>query len=230
MGQGRPGPRPDKEGAVLERLGSASWGERRSRSGAGRSEVVIAYSRLIIIWSIQFEPILTRPTSFCQEKFGEIHPESVFASAWTVRGSRGASKLSTPGTRRQCPLSLTWCASPKRKGAFSSNATAFGAPVGSLALLRGCPGAWAAIIRLGFHGAGQKHIVMSIFQQSPRRRVPEGKTPEQYQGKRVLEKEWAGEWGPLGKLTGYRDKVGLEKKRINWGLGEGVGGVRALGP
>ena len=33
-------------------------------------------------------------------------------------------------------------------------------------------------------------------------RVPEGKTPEHYQGKRVLEKEWAGEWGNLAKLTG----------------------------
>jgi len=42
------------------------------------------------------------------------------------------------------------------------------------------------------------------------RKVPEGKTPEHYQWKRVLEKEWAGEWGTLARLTGYRYKVGLD--------------------
>ena len=35
------------------------------------------------------------------------------------------------------------------------------------------------------------------------RRGPEGKTPEHYQWKRVLEKEWAGEWKTLAKLTDY---------------------------
>lgn len=41
------------------------------------------------------------------------------------------------------------------------------------------------------------------------RRVPEGKTPEHYLWKRVLEKEWAREL-TLAKLTGYRYKVGLD--------------------
>jgi len=41
-------------------------------------------------------------------------------------------------------------------------------------------------------------------------RVPEGKTPEHYLWKRSLEREWAGEWGTLARLTGYRYKVGLD--------------------
>jgi hypothetical protein len=40
--------------------------------------------------------------------------------------------------------------------------------------------------------------------------VPEGKTPEHLTWKKALEKEWAGEWGTLAKLTGYRYKMGLD--------------------
>jgi len=42
------------------------------------------------------------------------------------------------------------------------------------------------------------------------RKVPEGRAPEHYQWKRSLEREWAGEWGTLAKLTGYRFKIGLD--------------------
>jgi len=41
-------------------------------------------------------------------------------------------------------------------------------------------------------------------------RVPEGRGPECYLWKRVLEREWAGEWGTLARLTGYRYKLGLD--------------------
>jgi hypothetical protein len=40
--------------------------------------------------------------------------------------------------------------------------------------------------------------------------VPEGKTPEHLTWKKALEKEWAGEWGTLAKLTDYRYKMGLD--------------------
>lgn len=42
------------------------------------------------------------------------------------------------------------------------------------------------------------------------RRVPEGKAPEYYLWKKALEREWAGEWGTLAKLTSYRFKTGLD--------------------
>jgi hypothetical protein len=42
------------------------------------------------------------------------------------------------------------------------------------------------------------------------RRVPETKAPEHYLWKRLLEREWAGEWGTLAKFTGYRFKIGLD--------------------
>lgn len=41
------------------------------------------------------------------------------------------------------------------------------------------------------------------------RKVPEGKAPEHYLWKRVLEREWAGEW-TVAKLTGYRYRIGLD--------------------
>lgn len=41
-------------------------------------------------------------------------------------------------------------------------------------------------------------------------KVPEGKTPEHYLSKRLLEKEWAGEWGTLARFTGYRYRMGLD--------------------
>jgi hypothetical protein len=57
--------------------------------------------------------------------------------------------------------------------------------------------------------------------------VPEGKTPEHLTWKKALEKEWAGEWGTLAQLTGYRYKMGLDvsfgdelpkfkKGRLHW--------------
>jgi hypothetical protein len=58
MGQAGSGQRPDKERAILERRGSASWGERLSLSGLGQSEPVNASICLIIIWSNQFEIIV----------------------------------------------------------------------------------------------------------------------------------------------------------------------------
>jgi len=39
--------------------------------------------------------------------------------------------------------------------------------------------------------------------------VPDGKTPEHYQWKKVLEKDWAGDW-TLAKLTNYKYKIGLD--------------------
>lgn len=42
------------------------------------------------------------------------------------------------------------------------------------------------------------------------RRVPEGKAPEHYLWKRSLEREWAGDWGTLAKLTSYRYRIGLD--------------------
>lgn len=40
--------------------------------------------------------------------------------------------------------------------------------------------------------------------------IPEGKTPEHYLWKKKLEREWAGEWGTLAKLTKHRYKIGLD--------------------
>ena len=45
-------------------------------------------------------------------------------------------------------------------------------------------------------------------------KVPEGKAPEHYLSKRLLEKEWAGEWGTLAKFTGYRYRIGLDPSFI----------------
>jgi hypothetical protein len=45
-------------------------------------------------------------------------------------------------------------------------------------------------------------------------KVPEGKTPEHYLSKRLLEKEWAGELGTLAKFTGYRYRIGLDPSFI----------------
>jgi hypothetical protein len=39
--------------------------------------------------------------------------------------------------------------------------------------------------------------------------IPEGRGPECSQWKKILEKDWAGEW-TLAKLTGYRYKMGLD--------------------
>lgn len=42
------------------------------------------------------------------------------------------------------------------------------------------------------------------------RYVPEGAAPPHFLWKRVLEREWAGEWGTLAKLTGYRYRMGID--------------------
>lgn len=42
------------------------------------------------------------------------------------------------------------------------------------------------------------------------RKVPEGKAPEHYLWKKALEREWAGPWGTLAQLTGYRYRIGLD--------------------
>lgn len=39
--------------------------------------------------------------------------------------------------------------------------------------------------------------------------MPEGRTPEHYQWKRCLEKDWAGAW-TLAKLTNYKYKIGVD--------------------
>jgi hypothetical protein len=41
-------------------------------------------------------------------------------------------------------------------------------------------------------------------------RVPEGKAPEHYLWKKALEREWAGDWGTLARLTDYRYRIGLD--------------------
>lgn len=41
------------------------------------------------------------------------------------------------------------------------------------------------------------------------KKVPEGRTPEHYLWKRVLEKEWAGTF-TLARLTGYKYRIGLD--------------------
>ena len=41
------------------------------------------------------------------------------------------------------------------------------------------------------------------------KRMPEGRTPEHYLWKRVLEKEWAGTF-TLARLTGYKYRIGLD--------------------
>lgn len=42
------------------------------------------------------------------------------------------------------------------------------------------------------------------------KKVLDGKTPEHYAWKKKLEREWAGDWGTLAKLTKYRYKIGLD--------------------
>ena len=42
------------------------------------------------------------------------------------------------------------------------------------------------------------------------KKVVDGKTPEHYAWKKKLEREWAGDWGTLAKLTKYRYKIGQD--------------------